>query len=257
MVVYLGRPPALCRTITDRLSFTDRLVSMAPINNPTTASSSTKDHATADAIQTQIDISVSKARSVIASWLPANTLSTAYAANEDSDTDEDLFKPAPPRQAFSYHPPASNVRLVKILPLTSLGREYRIGVGAPIPASLYTQGRAGKDALRRNMLGGRKPTKEMPETARQCNRSAAQPDDSDEDTGRSALGGCKRKRPANDLRRGKIARTETPNVKIPTPDTTPEIKTETASNVLQLPKGILESSDVALSSKKKKRRGSS
>ncbi|KAF8537186.1 hypothetical protein BDD12DRAFT_888389 [Trichophaea hybrida] len=199
--------------------------------NTTTANpfSSTKDQATADAIQARIDVSVSKARSVVASWFPTTNL-----ANEDSDTDEELFKPVPPRQAFVNHP----------------------RIGAPIPANFCTQVRAGKDTLRRNMLGGRKPTKEIPETVRLHNRNTAQADDSEEDTGRSALGGYKRKKqkPASDLRRAKVARTETLSVKIPTLDIATEIKTEAVAGVLQSPILVLESSDVALSSKKKNKK---
>ena len=57
--------------------------------------------------------------------------------------------------------------------------------------------------LRRTMLG-RKPTKALPADARSAQKRAAEAaDESDEDTGRSAMGAAsKRKRPAsNDLRK--------------------------------------------------------
>jgi hypothetical protein len=86
-----------------------------------------------------------------------------------------------------------------------------LGVGAPIPANFNPKSHGSTDALRRAMLGGRKPTKAMPQWEKQPQRKVVAPDDSDEDTGRSALGGTKRKRSVgNDLRKTKIAKSEIP-----------------------------------------------
>lgn len=75
---------------------------------------------------------------------------------------------------------------------------FRLGLGAAVPSN-YTE-KARDDSLRRNMLG-RKPTKALPETAKKRLTAA---DESDEDTGRSAVG-SKRKRPVNnDLRKQKV-----------------------------------------------------
>ena len=48
-----------------------------------------------DAIQAKIDLSVSKARSLVQSWLPASSITP----DEHSDTDDEA--PAPPRHVLS------------------------------------------------------------------------------------------------------------------------------------------------------------
>ncbi|KAI5848171.1 hypothetical protein BZA05DRAFT_404642 [Tricharina praecox] len=128
--------------------------------------------ADANVIQARIDLQVSKARNLVASWLPARQSATAVADNDDED--DELFKPAPPS----------------------------LGVGAPIPAEFKVRG-AGTDTLRRNLLGGRKPTKQMPAAEKLAARKRVEKDDSDEDTGRSALGGVgsKKRKMSSDLRR--------------------------------------------------------
>jgi hypothetical protein len=84
-----------------------------------------------------------------------------------------------------------------------------LGVGASIPANFNPKSHGSTDALRRAMLGGRKPTKAMPQSEKQQQRKTVAPDDSDEDTGRSALGGTKRKiSVGKELRKTKIVRSE-------------------------------------------------
>jgi hypothetical protein len=50
-----------------------------------------------DAIQAKIDLSVSKARSLVQSWLPAST--SGSPPDKHSDTDDEA--PAPPRHVLS------------------------------------------------------------------------------------------------------------------------------------------------------------
>lgn len=174
--------------------------SAPPHNATSSAAIASKDHsADIDAIQARIDIQTSKARSLVASWLPqSNPLTAPPGLNEDDD--EMLFKPVPPG----------------------------LGVGAPIPTNFHSNHHGGTDVLRRTMLGGtRKPTKPMPQSDEQQGK-ASQAEDSDEDIGRSALGGIKRKKSiGSNLRKtklakpGKVGRT-TPSASNDKVDLTPE-----------------------------------
>ena len=82
-------------------------------------------------------------------------------------------------------------------------RTNSLGVGAAVPAEFRARG-AGVDTLRRNLLGlaGRKPTRPMPAAEKSPATRKTRPvrDESDEETGRSALGGpcSKRRRTSTD-----------------------------------------------------------
>ena len=61
-------------------------------------------------VQASIDLSVARAQTLVASWLPARTAPAPAAADDDdSEDDAALFTPAPPRQS-PPPPPAPPAR---------------------------------------------------------------------------------------------------------------------------------------------------
>jgi len=143
-------------------------------------STSAEHKADPDAIQAKIDLSVSKAHSLVQSWLPTSS-TTDSPPDEHSDTDDEA--PAPPR----------------------------LGLGAAIPKEYQHKPRreiSTNDALRRTMMGP-KLTKPSPQQAsKQTKKQDVQAEVSDEETGRSALGGSKRKRAETLLRKTKKTKTK-------------------------------------------------
>ncbi|CCX31594.1 hypothetical protein FPQ18DRAFT_107693 [Pyronema domesticum] len=125
------------------------------------------------ALQSRIDASVAATRGMINSWLPSGTnISSTSAPDSDDEEAEMMFKPAPPR----------------------------LGVGATPPASFIAS--QSKDILRRNILGGRKATKAMPEELKKLQKQRKEESESEDEEGRSALGGGKKRTAAGgDLRK--------------------------------------------------------
>ena len=64
----------------------------------TSSADNTRTTAEAESLQAKIDVSVSRARNLVALLLPAQRYGTQ---EDDSETDEDLFKPMPPRHVLS------------------------------------------------------------------------------------------------------------------------------------------------------------
>jgi hypothetical protein len=83
--------------------------------------------------------------------------------------------------------------------MNSKANYLRLGVGATPPASFTAS--QSKDILRRNILGGRKATKAMPEELKKLQKKKPEEESEDEE-GRSGLGGNKRKAIGGDLRKG-------------------------------------------------------
>lgn len=120
------------------------------------------------AIQTQIDISISKARAIVDSWLP-----DAHSNPNNNDEDDDhLFVPAPPR----------------------------LGLGAPIPKDFSA--RPLTNTLRKTLLDPKALSRVKMTTLCTDKNGIKNNNDrekEDDDIGRSALGDMKRKRSLSKL----------------------------------------------------------
>lgn len=71
----------------------------APTPMPASVALSKDRLARGQVLQAQIDVSVSRAQSLVSSWLPARTAAPVDDEYSDNDDDEAVFKPAPPRHS--------------------------------------------------------------------------------------------------------------------------------------------------------------
>ncbi|KAF8473156.1 hypothetical protein BDZ91DRAFT_845662 [Kalaharituber pfeilii] len=136
-----------------------------------------------DVLQAQINVSISHARELVASWLPPppapSEAQHLQPHNQPTlDEDNDLFKPGPPR----------------------------LGLGAPVPKHFYDEGSklrkdiSSTDLLHRRLLGSKRSASHISDKHQQRlssknQRSAPRGEsESEEEVGRSALGKSKRQK---------------------------------------------------------------
>ncbi|KAI5794473.1 hypothetical protein DFH27DRAFT_502970, partial [Peziza echinospora] len=143
----------------------------------------TPDTTKTDVLQAQISVSVSQARDLVSSWLPAlpaqSSTATPELAGSEAD-DSTVFRALPPR----------------------------LGLGAAVPNHFYDEDSklrrdiSSTDLLRRKMMGSKRQTAQTldksssarPSRPHQQNRKGRDGSESEEETGRSALGKSKRQK---------------------------------------------------------------